>query len=112
MKMIIAFIQPFMADKVVRALHEIEGLSGATVARVRGFGRGRARGAVGSEEEIVGTTAKVRVEVMVNDELEERVVRAIEHAARTGRKGDGKVYVTALERAVRIGTGEEGAVAV
>lgn len=112
MKYIIAFVQPFMADKVVHALHAIDGLSGATFTRVRGFGRGRAKASPFSAEGIVGTSDKLRVEAMVPDALEDRVVQAIVAAAHTGKIGDGKVYVTAVERAVRIRTGETGDVAV
>lgn len=112
MKSIVAFIQPFMAEKVVHALHAIDELSGATFTRVRGFGRNRARAARFTQEGIVGTSDKMRVEAIVPDALEERVVQAILAAARTGKVGDGKIYVVAVERAVRIRTGETGDVAV
>lgn len=106
MKCVVAFVQPFMAEKVVHALHAIEGLSGATFSRVRGFGRNRARAAPFTQEGIVGTTDKIRVEAIIPDALEERVVQAILAAARTGKAGDGKIYVAAVHRAVRIRTGE------
>ncbi|MBI5368013.1 MAG: P-II family nitrogen regulator [Planctomycetes bacterium] len=113
MKMIVAFVQPFMAHKVVTALHEVQGLSGATFTEVRGFGRGRAAGAADvTEEDLLGTVAKVRVEVMVPDRLLDRVVRAVHDAAHTGHRGDGKIYVLPLERALRIGGAEEGEGAV
>jgi nitrogen regulatory protein PII len=113
MKMVIAFIQPFMAEKVVQALHLVDGLSGASLWTVHGFGRGRGDAAGASRhEEILGAIKKVRLDVMVPDHLEETVVRVIRKAAHTGRKGDGKIYVTSLERAVRIRTGEEGDPAV
>lgn len=107
--MIVAFVQPFMASDVVRALHGIPHLGGASFGDVRGFGRGRGRGAgAAASEELYGTAPRVRVEVMVPDELEDAVVRAIAGAARTGHRGDGKIYVTELTRAVRIATGEDG----
>ena len=106
MRSVIAFVQPFMAEKVVHALQAIDELSGATFTRVRGFGRNRARAARFTEEGIVGTSDKVRVEAMIPDALEDRVVQAIRDAARTGKPGDGKIYVVAVERAVRIRTGD------
>lgn len=113
MKMIVAFVQPFMTDKVVQALHAVEGLSGASFWSVHGFGRGRGEEpGADRHQEILGAIRKVRVEVMVPDALEETVVRTIREAARTGRKGDGKIYVVALQRALRIRTGEEGETAV
>jgi nitrogen regulatory protein PII len=109
MKAVVAFVQPFMVARVVEALHQVSGLSGTTFERARGFGRGRARQHRASDEEdLLGTADRVRVETMVRDELEETVVQAIVLAARTGRKGDGKVYVMPVERAIRIRTGDEG----
>lgn len=110
MKQVIAFVQPFMVQKVVDALHAIQGLSGATFAEVRGFGRGRS--AKGDEETLLGTTVRMRVDVMVPDPLVDAVVQAIREAAHTGHRGDGKIYVTAIERAIRISSGEEGERAV
>ena len=117
MKMVIAFVQPFMAEKVVQALHAVTGLSGATFTDVRGFGRGRTKDETELteaevEEQLLGTLPKVRVEAMIPDELEDLVVRTIEAAAHTGNRGDGKVYVSSIERAVRISTREEGEQAV
>jgi len=81
MKMIIAFVQPFMAEKVIEALHGVEGLSGATLTKVRGFGRGRARAVSDvTEEELRGSAPKIRVEAMVLDGLADQVVRAIRDA--------------------------------
>ena len=107
MKMVIAYLQPFMTSRVVQALHRIRGITGATFVSERGFGRGR-RGAVPTEEMVVGTGDKVRVEVMIADQLEAAVVNAIRDTAHTGNRGDGKVFVVPLERAVRIETGQEG----
>lgn len=110
MKQVIAFIQPFMADKVVDALHAVQGLAGATVTDCRGFGRGRAKTA--APEELLGTVRRVRLDVMVTDGVVDQVVKTIRDTAHTGNRGDGKVYVVPLERAVRISTAEEGDAAV
>lgn len=107
MKMIIAFVQPFMASGIVHALHEVPGLTGATFTDVKGFGRGRPADASAAED-LYGTAAKVRIEVMVHNEIEEAVVRAIHEAAHTGKRGDGKIFVLPVDRALRIATGEEG----
>ena len=111
MKIIIAFVQPFMASQVIQALHEVAGVTGASYGPVRGFGRGRSTTAA-MQEALEGGVEKVRFEVMIDDLYEEDVVRAIRNAANTGNDGDGKVYVTSLERALRISTGEEGPGAV
>lgn len=111
MRMVIAFVQPFMTDRIEEALRGIAGLSGATFTDVRGFGRRRTSDAPGSEV-LLGTSPKVRVEVIVPDALERAVVLAIGDAGRTGNRGDGKVFVLSVSRAVRIATGEEGDAAV
>lgn len=109
MKKVTAYVQPSMAGKVTQALHRVPWLSGASFTEARGFGRGRTNGVLlATEEELTGTVPKVRVEVVVPDELEDVVVQAIQGAARTGNRGDGKIYVTPVHRAVRISTGEEG----
>lgn len=107
MKMIVAFVQPFMASQVIQALHEVPGVTGASYYMVRGFGRGRSRD-TSVQEALEGGVGRMRFEVMIPDELEDLVVRAIQTAAQTGNDGDGKVYVATVERAVRIATGEEG----
>lgn len=106
MKLVTAFVQPFMAGQVVQALHGIEGVSGASMTDVRGFGRGRSDAA--SPEELYGGGKRVRVDVAVRDHLEHVVVAAILEAARTGKRGDGKIFVTELAGATRISTGETG----
>ena len=108
MKKIEAIIKPFKLDEVKEALHEI-GVSGITVTEARGFGRQKGhtelyRGA----EYVVDFLPKVKLEVVVEDEQAERVVEAIANAAQTGRIGDGKIFVTAIESAIRIRTGERG----
>jgi nitrogen regulatory protein P-II 1 len=97
----------------VEALHTIEGAAGATFWPVHGFGRGRGdEPGAARHEDILGAIGKVRFEVMVSDRLADTVVRTILQVARTGRKRDGKVFVTSLEQAIRIRTGEEGDAAV
>lgn len=107
MRMVIAFIQPFMAPDVVQALHRVPGLTGATFSEVKGFGRGRSSARADSES-LHGTSEKLRIEVVVSDDLEDQVVRAIREAAHTGNRGDGKIYAIAVDRALRIATAEEG----
>jgi nitrogen regulatory protein P-II 1 len=111
-KKIEAVIKPFKLDEVKEALHEI-GVSGMTVCQVEGFGRQKGhtelyRGA----EYVVDFVPKVKLEVVVEDGLAERVVEAIATAAKTGRIGDGKIFVSAVEEAVRIRTGERGSDAI
>jgi nitrogen regulatory protein P-II 1 len=105
-KKIEAIIKPFKLDEVKEALHEI-GVSGITVTEARGFGRQKGhtelyRGA----EYVVDFLPKVKLEVVVADDQAERVVEAMAAAAQTGRIGDGKIFVTAIESALRIRTGE------
>jgi nitrogen regulatory protein PII len=112
MKLITAIIKPFKLDEVREAVADA-GVQGITVSEVRGFGRQRGhtelyRGA----EYTVDLLPKVRLDIAVPDALVERVVEAIAGAARTGAVGDGKVFVTALESAMRIRTGEIDADAV
>ena len=106
MKKIEAIIKPFKLDEVKEALHEV-GVSGITVTEAKGFGRQKGhtelyRGA----EYVVDFLPKVKLEVVVDDNLAPRVVEAIAAAAQTGRIGDGKIFVTAIESALRIRTGE------
>ena len=106
MKKIEAIIKPFKLDEVKEALHEL-GVSGITVTEAKGFGRQKGhtelyRGA----EYVVDFLPKVKLDVVVPDGLAEQVVEAIAGAARTERIGDGKIFVTAIESALRIRTGE------
>jgi nitrogen regulatory protein P-II 2 len=112
MKMITAVIKPFKLDDVREAVAEI-GIQGITVTEVKGFGRQRGhtelyRGA----EYIVDFLPKTKIELAVVDELAEQVVEAIANTARTGKIGDGKIFVTDLEQTIRIRTGETGSQAV
>ena len=112
MKKIEAIIKPFKLDEVREALSEI-GVTGLTVAEVKGFGRQKGhtelyRGA----EYVVDFLPKVKVEVIVGDALVERAIESLVKAARTGKIGDGKIFVTNVEQIVRIRTGESGEEAV
>jgi nitrogen regulatory protein PII len=107
MKMVIAYVKSIMATAVVDALHAIPELTGATLTKVQGFGRGRAKGSkAAAEGEFVGTSARVRVEALVQDALVAQVVEAIASAARTGKTGDGKICVIPVDHVVRLRTGE------
>jgi len=112
MKMITAIIKPFKLDDVRQAVADI-GIQGITVTEVKGFGRQRGhtelyRGA----EYVVDFLPKAKIELAVADELAEQVTEAISNAARTGKIGDGKIFISELTQAIRIRTGETGADAV
>ncbi len=108
MKMVMAIIKPFKLDDVREALAEV-GVAGITVTEVKGFGRQKGhtelyRGA----EYVIDFLPKVKIDVAVPDELVERAVEAIQASARTGKIGDGKIFVYDLEQVIRIRTGETG----
>src|SRR4030042_1533648 len=108
MKKIEAIIKPFKLDEVKEALNDIR-IQGITVSEVKGFGRQKGhtelyRGA----EYVVDFLPKIKLEVIVPDDLVPQVVETVEKSARTGRIGDGKIFVTNVEEVVRIGTGEGG----
>ena len=112
MKQITAILKPFKLEEVREALADV-GVSGLTVTEVKGFGRQKGhtelyRGA----EYVVDFLPKVKVEVILQDDLVERAIEAIVKAARTGKIGDGKIFVTAVEQVVRIRTGESGESAI
>jgi nitrogen regulatory protein P-II 1 len=112
MKKIEAILKPFKLDEVREALSEI-GVTGLTVTEVKGFGRQKGhtelyRGA----EYVVDFLPKVKLEIVVADSLLDRAMEAIINAARTGKIGDGKIFVTAVEQVVRIRTGESGEAAI
>ena len=111
-KKVEAVIKPFKLDDVKDALHDA-GVSGITVTEVKGFGRQKGhtelyRGA----EYVIDFLPKVKIEVVVEDGLVDNVVEAIAESARTGRIGDGKIFVSDIEQAVRIRTGDRGADAI
>jgi nitrogen regulatory protein PII len=112
MKMVVAIIKPFKLDDAREALAEI-GVQGITVTEVKGFGRQKGhtelyRGA----EYVVDFLPKVKLEIIIDDGQVERVVEAIMQAAKTGRIGDGKIFVSPVEEVIRIRTGERGPDAV
>jgi len=112
MKLITAIVKPFKVDDVRQALQDV-GIQGMTVCEVKGFGRQRGhtelyRGA----EYVVDFVPKTKIEIAVPDALVERAVEAIVESARTGKVGDGKIFVSDLEQAVRIRTGETGDTAI
>ena len=112
MKKIEAIIKPFKLDEVKEALQEI-GLQGITVTEAKGFGRQKGhtelyRGA----EYVVDFLPKVNIEIVLEETLVERAVEAIQQAAETGRIGDGKIFITSVDDAIRIRTGERGSEAV
>ena len=112
MKQITAIIKPFKLDEVREALADV-GVTGLTVTEVKGFGRQKGhtelyRGA----EYVVDFLPKVKVEAVVPDSLVARAIEAVTKAARTGKIGDGKIFVRAVEQVIRIRTGEEGEAAV
>jgi nitrogen regulatory protein P-II 2 len=108
MKMVTAIVKPFKLDEVREALSAL-GVQGITVTEVKGFGRQKGhtelyRGA----EYVVDFLPKVKLETAVDDAIVDRVIEAIESAARTGKIGDGKIFVSSLEQVLRIRTGETG----
>ncbi len=112
MKKIEAIIKPFKLDEVKEALHEV-GIKGITVTQAKGFGRQKGhtelyRGA----EYVVDFLPKVKIEIVLEDSLVERAVETIIEAARTRRIGDGKIFISTVEEAIRIRTGERGGEAV
>ena len=112
MKKIEAIIKPFKLDEVKEALHEV-GLQGITVLEAKGFGRQKGhtelyRGA----EYVVDFLPKVKLEIVVEDEMLDRAVEAIQNAAHTGRIGDGKIFIVPIEDAIRVRPGERGREAI
>ena len=112
MKKVEAIIKPFKLDEVKESLSAI-GVQGITVSEVKGFGRQKGhtelyRGA----EYVVDFLPKVKIEVVLGDEMLDKAVEAIQRAAKTGRIGDGKIFISTIENAIRIRTGETGADAI
>ncbi len=112
MKKIEAIIKPFKLDEVKEALQEV-GVQGITVIEAKGFGRQKGhtelyRGA----EYVVDFLPKVKLEIVISDQMVEKAVEAIKNAAQTGRIGDGKIFVSPVEEVIRIRTGETGADAI
>jgi nitrogen regulatory protein P-II 1 len=126
MKEIKAIIQPFMLTRVVTALHKIEGLPGITISDIKGFGKSKSRGKKSSlsgippeagengniEEGVYEFVPKVKIEIVVQDELVEKVVNTIQQNAHTGNTGDGKIFVIEVSNVVKIRTNERGEIAL
>ncbi|MBF0519620.1 MAG: P-II family nitrogen regulator [Nitrospirae bacterium] len=112
MKKIDAIIKPFKLDDVKDALHLL-GVQGMTVTEVKGFGRQKGHTEVyRGTEYVIDFIPKVKIEVVVTDDLVEKVLESIEKAAKTGKIGDGKIFIYSVDDAVRIRTGERGDVAL
>ena len=112
MKLIIAIIKPFKLDEVKEALAKA-GVEGLTVTEVKGFGRQKGhtelyRGA----EYVIDFLPKVKIEIVMDDQMVDRAIEAIQQAAHTGRIGDGKIFVSPVEEVIRIRTGERGSDAI
>lgn len=113
MKEIKAYIKPHKLTSVTLALQEIEGLSGMSISEVKGFGRGRAKTAPDRiTEDFLNFIPRIKIEIVCRDELVEEVVSTIEQHAHTGIRGDGKIFVSEVDAAVRISTGERGESAI
>lgn len=107
MKKVEAIIKPFKLDDVVEALSEV-GIEGISVTEIRGFGRQKGRTEIyKGAEYVVDFLPKIKIEVVIPQALTNAVLEAIEKAAKTGKIGDGKIFVTDVEKAVRIRTGEK-----
>lgn len=112
MKKVEAIIKPFKLDEVKDALSEV-GVQGMTVTEVKGFGRtGGKKEVYRGSAYVVDFVPKVKIEIVVSDDLTHSVLDAIEKSAKTGRIGDGKIFVSTIDEAVRIRTGEKGDEAV
>ena len=112
MKLVTAIVKPFKLDDVRSALSDV-GVQGVTVTEVKGFGRQKGhtelyRGA----EYVVDFLPKVKIEVVIEDSMLDTVLEAVQNAAKTGRIGDGKIFISSIDEAIRIRTGEKGADAV
>jgi len=117
-KIITAIVQPFMLSKVTGALETIDGFPGVTVTDVRGFGHEKSARAheepssVHSQEDFVEFVKKSRLEIVARDEMVNEIVETIRRTAHTGNRGDGKIFIWNVERAIRIQTGETDDAAV
>jgi len=113
MKEIKAYIKPHKLSPVTMALHKVEGLTGMSVVDVKGFGRSKAKDAPRRiVEDLVDYVRHVKIEIVCQDDLVEEVVTVIEKNAHTGLRGDGKIFVSEVEQAIRIESGERGEGAV
>ena len=112
MKKIEAIIKPFKLSAVKEALHEIN-LSGMTVLDVKGFGRQRGKGITNDKQDYSDDfIAKIKIEIIVDDNIVEKAIESIKNASYSGKIGDGKIFVSSIEQVLRIRTGEKGSDAV
>ena len=116
MKIITAIVQPFRLSKITHALEEMEGFPGMTVTDARGFGREKSIHDKDAPhrviEDFVEYVKKTRIEIVAHDEMVDQIVETIANVAHTGNRGDGKIFVWPVERAVRIKTGEANETAI
>lgn len=113
MKEIKAYIREHKLTPVILALHQIEGLTGVSIYEIRGYGRGKAQQAENRIiQDLISYIPMIRIDIVCLDNLVDRVVTAIQQAAHTGNRGDGKIYIANIEQAVRISTDERGEKAV
>jgi len=113
MKEIKAYIKPHKLSKVTLALHKVEGLTGMSVVNIRGFGRGKAKDAPHRiVEDLVDYIPHVKIEIVCFDEKVKEIVQIIQDEAYTGLRGDGKIYISSIDDAIRIQTKEQGKLAV
>lgn len=113
MKEIKAYIKPHKLSEITVALHKVEGLTGMSVVEVKGFGRSRGKEAPRRiVEDLIDYVPHVKIEIVCSDEMVEEIISIIQNKAHTGLRGDGKIYVSNIETAIRIQTGEEGDAAV
>ena len=109
MKRIIAIVKPNMLDDVIFALHQIEDFPGATMVEVKGMGRSFHKHVENRRNSSsIGYPAQIRIEIICFDEQVDLIVRTIEENARTGKSGDGKIFISSIEGAVRIRSGQRG----
>lgn len=112
MKEIKAYIKPHKLRPVTKGLHEIEALTGVSVVEVKGFGRSRKKNNLDQIDDWVFHVPHVKIEIVCLDEMVDHVVSTIQKAAHTGLRGDGKIYISSVDEAVRIETGERGEKAI
>ncbi len=113
MKQVIAYVRPQCLSKVSLELHKINGLTGMSAIDVRGFGRGKAKDAPHRiVDDLVDYVPYMKIELVCRDELVDQIISVIVETSHTGLRGDGKIYVSDVETAVRISTGERGEIAV
>jgi nitrogen regulatory protein P-II 1 len=112
MKEIKAIIQPFRAEEVITTLHTVPGLPGVTVSEVRGYGKASPNDDLRKEDTEVFGSKKIKLEIVVPDDLVEKVAKIITTLAHTGNPGDGKIFISTVDEVVKVRTGEHGESAI